>query len=274
MKNLFFCARNQVEFVDKCPECESKRLYFDDSRAELVCRNCGFVIREQVPVIEAMHDSKAIKVLFNPNQKRMAVILRGMLKTNTERAMNPFYAEIKKMDLNKQIEAGVIKICKQCVERKITKRASKLEILCAATYLVSKGQGIPIFFDDFELTYGVSRVKILRAYRKICRELRLKMKPVNNSSEYITRICNDMGMPGRLASVAIQASKAKSTDNPIMLAAASIYIAAGVMKLQLRQREVAKQCRISEPALRENSEKLIEKIDLAELKEFAENMNC
>ena len=272
-KRRFSCARNQVEFIDKCPECDSEKLYFDDKRAELICRDCGFVVSEQVPVIEAKYNAKAKKVLVNRKEKKMAVVLKGILRSNFERAMKPFYAEIKKMDLNKQVEAGVIKICQKCVKKRLTLRASKLEILCAATYIVSKRQGIPVFFDDFELTYGVNRVKILRAYRKICRALDIKMKPVSNTSAYIIRICNDLGVSGKLASVAIQASKVKSTDNPIMLAAASIYVAAGVMKVPLRQKDVARNSRISEPALRENVDKLINNIDLLELKKFAEELD-
>lgn len=271
-KTLFSCSRNQVEFIDRCPECGSKRLHFEDKRAELVCRACGFVIADQVPVIEAMHNTKAVKVLVNPKKGKMAVVLQGILRTSQERAMLPFYAEIKKMDLKKQVEAGVIRICQDCVNKKLTKKATKLEILCAATYIVSKKQGIPIFFDDFETTYGIDKVKILRAYRKICRELRIPMKPVFNVNEYIIRICSDMGADNELASVAIEAAKTKTTDNSLLLAAASIYIAAAVLKVQLRQRDVAKYARISEPALRENFEKMIDKVDLVRLKEYADKI--
>ena len=272
-KTIFSAPRNQVEFIDKCPECGSTKLYFDDKRSELVCRNCGFVINEEVPIIEAMHGSKAVKVLVNPKKKKMAVILNGILKTNVEKAMAPFYAEIKKMDLKKQVEAGVIKICRECVERKLTKRASKLEILAAATYIVSKRQGIPVFFDDFEETYGVSRVKVLRAYRKICRELKIPMTPVGNVDSYILRISSDMGYNGQLATVAIKAAKAKTTDNPMMLAAASIYVAAAILKIPMNQRDIARYAHVSEPALRENFQKLIDKIDVVELKRFAERIS-
>jgi len=272
-KTLFSCSRNQVEFIDRCPECGSKRLHFADKRAELICLACGFVIADQVPVIEAMHNTKAVRVLVNPAKGKMAVVLQGILRTNAERAMLPFYAEIKKMDLKKQVEAGVIRICQNCVDKKITKKATKLEILCAATYIVSKKQGIPIFFDDFETTYGIDKVKAMRAYRKICRELKIPMKPVSNVNEYIIRICTDMGADGELATVAIEAAKMKVTDNPVILAAASIYIAAAVLKIQLKQREVAKYARISEPALRENFEKLIDRVDLVKLKEYADKIN-
>ena len=33
--------------VRKCPECESRRLYFDSDRGEIHCRDCGFVIDDK-----------------------------------------------------------------------------------------------------------------------------------------------------------------------------------------------------------------------------------
>ncbi|MCD6464925.1 transcription initiation factor IIB family protein, partial [Candidatus Bathyarchaeota archaeon] len=249
-KPVFSAPRNQVEFIEKCPNCGSTKLYFDDKHSELICRSCGYVISDEIPIIEAIHGSRAVKVLVNPKRKKMAVILNGILKTNIEKAMAPFYAEIKRFNLGKQTEAEVLRICRRSVEKQITKRASKLEILSAAIYIVSKRRGIPIFFDDLEETFGVDRVKVLRAYRKICRELKIPMKPKNIADAYITRISSDMGFNGTLATVAMEVAKAKTTDNPLMLAAASIYVAAALLKLPITQKDVVRYARISEPALR------------------------
>jgi transcription initiation factor TFIIB len=38
----------KVEYTNKCPECSSSNLAKDYQRAELVCKNCGLVVREEI----------------------------------------------------------------------------------------------------------------------------------------------------------------------------------------------------------------------------------
>ena len=40
--------KQKIEEIDQCPECGSTHLSKDYSRAELVCRNCGFVLDENM----------------------------------------------------------------------------------------------------------------------------------------------------------------------------------------------------------------------------------
>jgi transcription initiation factor TFIIB len=40
--------KQKIEEIDQCPECGSNHLSKDYSRAELVCRNCGFVLDEDI----------------------------------------------------------------------------------------------------------------------------------------------------------------------------------------------------------------------------------
>jgi transcription initiation factor TFIIB len=40
--------RQKIEEIVQCPECGSKHLSKDYSRAELVCRNCGFILDENI----------------------------------------------------------------------------------------------------------------------------------------------------------------------------------------------------------------------------------
>ena len=40
--------KQKIEEIDQCPECGSNHLSKDYSRAELVCRNCGFVLDENM----------------------------------------------------------------------------------------------------------------------------------------------------------------------------------------------------------------------------------
>jgi transcription initiation factor TFIIB len=39
---------HKVEYTNKCPECSSSNLTKDYQRAELVCKNCGLVVREEI----------------------------------------------------------------------------------------------------------------------------------------------------------------------------------------------------------------------------------
>jgi transcription initiation factor TFIIB len=41
-------AEYKIEYTTKCPECNSSNIVKDNQRAEIVCSNCGLVIREEI----------------------------------------------------------------------------------------------------------------------------------------------------------------------------------------------------------------------------------
>jgi transcription initiation factor TFIIB len=242
----------RVLYLDasKCPECGSENIGFNEKRAEFFCRDCGFVLMDNIPVVEARH-GKAESVLVNPRNKRIAVILNGILRGKFEAKMLLFYAEIKKFSLPKYIEAEVLTLAKRAVELKLTMSYSKLEILSALIYYVCKREAIPVMIKDLEKTYGTRKKRILKSYKMLINELGLKTAGTTLET-YMIRIASDLGYNGELATKAISISRKLAIAHPMLKAAVSVWLAAKSLGLKIKKKELAKIAGVSEAALRKN----------------------
>jgi transcription initiation factor TFIIB len=243
MRYIYFDA-------SKCPECGSDRISFNEKRAEFFCRNCGFVLMDNIPVIEATH-GEIEKVLVNPKQKKIAVVIKGILKTKIEKKMAPFYAEIKKFNLPKHMEAEVLMLAKRTVELKLTMSWSKMEILSALIYSVCKREGMPVMIKELEKIYGVDKKTLLQCLKMLVSKLGIRAVSLNTES-YMIRIASDLGYNGKLATKAIEISRKLNISHPLLMAAVSIWLAAKEINIKLKKKTVAKASEVSEAALRKN----------------------
>jgi len=237
--------------ASKCTECGSKNIGFNEQRAEFFCRDCGFVLMDNLPVVEAQH-GKIEKVLVNKTTKRIAVVIKGILRSPTEKKMVPFYAEIKKFALPKYIEAEVLTLARSAVEKKLTMSFSKLEILSSLIYHICKRENIPVLIRDLEKTYGAGKKRILKCQKLLIGKLGLKRINGINVDTYIIRIASDLGFNGSLATESIQISNKIKINHPLIRAAVSIWFAGKRLKLRIKKKELAKIAGISEAALRRN----------------------
>lgn len=243
----------EVLYVDasKCSECGSTNIGFNEKRAEFFCRDCGFVLMDNIPVIEARH-GKAQRVLVNPKEKKIAVVIKGILRDKTEKKMLPFYHEVKKFSLPKYIEAEVLFLGKKAVELKLTMSYSKLEILSALIYIICKREGVPVIISDLEKQYGTKRKRIWKTIKMLKEKLDLESDSSSGSDSYIIRIASDLGYNGKLATTAIRLSKKIKVNHPLLRAAVSIWLAGQKLNLKIKKKDLAKYAGVSVAALRRN----------------------
>jgi transcription initiation factor TFIIIB Brf1 subunit/transcription initiation factor TFIIB len=237
--------------ASKCTECGSENIGFNEQRAEFFCRDCGFVLMDNLPVVEAQH-GKIEKVLVNKNTKRIAVMIKGILRSPIEKKMVPFYAEIKKFALPKYIEAEVLTLARSAVEKKLTMSFSKIEILSSLIYHTCKRENIPVLIKDLEKTYSIGKKRILKCNNLLIDRLGLKRINEINVENYIIRIVSDLGFNCNLAAESIQISNKIKIDHPLIRAAVSIWLAGKRLKLRIKKKDLAKLSGISEAALRRN----------------------
>jgi len=237
--------------ASKCPECGSKHIRFNSKTAELFCETCGYVIQEEIPVIDAKYGVS--KVYVNPKEKKIAIVVK-MLKTNMERKMTPFYAELKKIRLPGYIEAEVIILCKECVNKKLTMSYPKRKLLAALIYLVSKREGVPITIRDLEKHFDIDKWDLLKIAKFLAKKLGIRLN--NTSAEsYIIRISSEIGKE-KLAHEAIKMLKCVKLSHPLIKAAVCIWIASKKMGVKIKKSELAKAAGISELTLRRNIKKV------------------
>lgn len=247
MRVLYFDA-------SKCTECGSENIGFNEKRVEFFCRDCGFVLMDNIPVVEARY-GKPERILVNPHKKKIAVIIKGILKDKKEKKMLAFYAEIKKFSLPKYIEAEVLTLARKAVEQKLTMSYSKLEILSALIYSVCKREGIPVMPNDLEKTYFCTKKRILKALKMLKQKLGLNDIINTEADSYIIRIASDLGYNGELASKAITISEKVKINHPLLKAAVSIWFASKKLKLKIKKKDLAKFAGVSIVALRKNLKK-------------------
>jgi transcription initiation factor TFIIIB Brf1 subunit/transcription initiation factor TFIIB len=207
-------------------------------------------MQDRIPAIEARYGN-AEKVYVNPNEKKLAFVLKGILRTAEEKKMLPFYAELKKFHLPKYIEAEIIILCKKCVEEKLTMSYSKIKLLAAAIYLVSKREGIPIMINELIKQFSITKWDIFKAAKLMSHKFSFKLASADIEN-YIIRITGDLNCEGELTQKAIELARKLQISNHLIKTAVSIWLAAKILKLRLKKRELAKICGISELTLRKN----------------------
>jgi len=243
----------QVLIIDtkECPECGSKNILLK-KRSEMYCHDCGYVIQDQIPVIEAQK-GHVEAVYVNKKRKKIAVVINGILESRFEKKMKPFYAELKKISIPKHIEAEVIMLCKKAVELKITMSYSKTELLAGLIYIVSRRYGLPMLANDLTRIFSISKKDLFRVAKFVARKLELKANSVDVEN-CIIRVTSDLNVE-RLSGQAIAVSRTLDISNPLLKSAVSIWIATKNAKIKIKKRALARACNVSEPALRKNIKK-------------------
>lgn len=241
MKVLYYDA-------SECTECKSKNIGFDEKKAEFYCRDCGYVFMDNLPVIEAEY-GKPERILVNKTEKKIAVVIKGILKSPTEKKMAPFYMEIKKLHLPKYVEAEALTLARKAVEKKLTMSFSKIELLSAIVYYLCKREAIPILIKDLEKTYRVNGKRIHRTLKLLKKELNFS-KTEENISTYIIRISSDIGHNGVLATRAIKISEKLDISHPLLRAGVSVWLASKELNIKIEKKKLSKAAGVSYAALR------------------------
>jgi transcription initiation factor TFIIIB Brf1 subunit/transcription initiation factor TFIIB len=233
--------------AEKCPECGSKRIVLG-KHGEVYCESCGFVLQSEVLVIEAKK-GRVEGVYYNPRNKKIGVIINGILASSMEKKMRPFYAELKKMSLPKHVEAEVIRYCKLSVERKLTMSYSKVELLAGLIYLTGRRYGVPILISELTKTFQITKKELLRAAKFAAKKLNLSFKPLQDIESLIIRICADLGHE-ELAYNSIKTANKLKIDNQTVLAGIAIWKTALNARVKIQKRRLARVTGISETVLR------------------------
>lgn len=259
--------------ADKCPLCESKRIRFKSNTNEFYCKKCGYVLQDSVYHIERRYNKQAEKIYVNPKKKKIAVIINSMLQTNLEKKMKPFQRELKRLKLTSSMERDVLYLCRKAIERKLTLGKKRETLLAALIYASAKRNDIPITISELEKKLNVDRKKILRTYKKICRDLEINQTP-QNFDTLILKIASKLNLPAKASTLAIKIAKdyRNKIRNPKSLAAVSIYLACGIFRIPITKREISKAGEICTITLQRNWKKMEKNFNPLKYKRITENL--
>lgn len=172
-----------------------------------------------------------------------------------------------KMNLPRAVRETAAMIYRKAVSKDLIRGRTIEGIVAASLYAACRQCHVPRTFEEISKAANIQKREIGRNYRFIARKLKLKLLPTS-PQEYIARFGNKLNLNMEIQAKAIdilnQAEKEKLTvgQNPIGIAAASLYIASVLCGNKKTQREVAEEIGVTEVTIRNKYKQLSEKLDI------------
>jgi transcription initiation factor TFIIB len=185
--------------------------------------------------------------------------IKTKLSSNKDKYLFKALVNLERMssslDLPKNVRENAAYIYRKTIKTTSLKGRSAIGILAASIYASCKIYNVPRTLHEISIISKVPEKNIGRYYKFLNRLIKFKIQPPSPHN-YLNRFCNDLklGCDVVLKSKEIlrKADKNKITKgrNPIICAAASIYLASIICKKRRTQKEIADVTGITELGLR------------------------
>lgn len=238
-------GRKKVSFGQRCPECGSSNLIEDPNRGEMICKDCGLVIKEELidtgqewrafdseqmsrrarggaPLTFTKHDKgmtteigKGVGELYKVPAKKRAQYYRltkwhkRLIKSkdrNLSFALSELQRIVSFLNLSKSIHERIARYYEEAVNKGLVRGRSIESVIAALAYAVSREFGSPRTLDEISEASGVEKREIGRTYRYIARELNLRILPADPTT-FVPRFCSMLGLSDRVQAKAIEILK-------------------------------------------------------------------
>jgi transcription initiation factor TFIIB len=181
------------------------------------------------------------------------------------------FGEIEKICTLKGLPPNVKDMAKQLFQRSselnlIQGRGVECMVL-ATIYASCRICNVPRTLREIAEGSSISKRDLGRTYRKISKELRLKMD-LTNPSDYVSRFCSRLKLNGKTLECALElVSEAElsgytSGKDPAGIAASAIYISTLITGQSRTQGEVSGASGVTEVTIRKRYKEIIEKLGL------------
>jgi transcription initiation factor TFIIB len=290
--------------VEICPECGASLLMCDRESAEVVCTNCGFVVstklvdrgpewraftpeqraervRVGAPYTFTIHDKGLSTKIdwrdihgFSPEKKAQLYRLRkwqrrSRISSSTERnlasALSEMYRMAAPLKLPKNVVETAAVMYRKAIKKNLMRGRSIEGMVIATVYLACRRCGLVRTLEEMAQASGINKKEVGRYYRFLVRKLRISMRPPK-AEEYVTRLCNELDLHGKVEGVAYAIIKAArklrltSGRGAKGLAAAAGYLSSAVVGRRRTQREVAEAMDITEVTIRNRYKEMMKKL--------------
>lgn len=224
----------------KCSECGSRTLIQDHESAEIVCTNCGIVVKRGLvnrgpewraytieqqterkrvgsPQTYRVHDKGLSTQIdsrdiqgYSSEKKAQLYRLRkwhkrSLTSISTERNLLAALSELNRiagnLSLPKQILESASLTYRKALKKQLTRGRSIRGIIVAAIYLACRQFGVVRTLGELSQASGLNEKEIGSNYRFLATKLRC-MVPQVQPSQYIERLCNELTLHGKPQEVA------------------------------------------------------------------------
>ena len=191
---------------------------------------------------------------------------KSKISTNKDKYL--FNALIKldqmssKLELPKNVRENAAYIYRKTIKTTSLKGRSSIGILSAALYASCKMHNIPRTLTEISIVSKVPEKTIGRYYKFLNKLMKFKITPPSPYN-YLNRFCNELELGCEVVTKSREILKnADQKDmikgrNPVICAAASIYLASTLCKTRRTQSEIAQVAGVTELGLRNVYKKII-----------------
>ena len=241
----------KVKRGNVCPECHSTQFIEDQSRGELYCAKCGYVLQQDIidtgqewrafdseqmsrrarsgaPLTFTKHDKgltteigKGLGELYKVPARKRAQYYRltkwhkRLIKSkdrNLSFALSELQRIVSFLNLPRPIHEKIAKYYEEAVNKGLVRGRSIESVVASLTYAVSREFDSPRTLEEISEASGVDKREIGRTYRYIARELHIRILPANPIT-FVPRFCSMLGLSDKVQARSIDIlHKAKKHD--------------------------------------------------------------
>lgn len=233
---------NMGKFIKNCPECDSINLQYDEKRGEVVCRNCGLVLDENImdlgqewrggpddsggarggaPASFTKHDkgmgtmigTKAEVFKLPTSMKRKYIRLeKWHTRSSTALERNLKYAlvELRRMasllNVPSSVEEEAARLYNLAVRKNLVRGRSMESVVIAALYIAARRYGLPRSLNEICRKTNISKRELGKTYRFMTREIAVKLLP-STPADYIPKFASELSFSAETQTKAVEILK-------------------------------------------------------------------
>lgn len=222
------------------------------------------------------HDRDTYGKDLTPGQRAQVYRLRKWqrrvrVSDATERNLAFALSELSKMSSTLNLPKNILEtasvIYRKAVKRRLIRGRSIQGVTAAALYMACRQCGVARTLDEIAQTSNINKKEIGRSYRFMVKELDTFVPP-SSATRYIARFSNQLGVAGKVETVAQQILRTASTmrltsgRGPTGIAAAATYIASVLGGERRTQREIAEVANVTEVTIRNRYKELLDRLEI------------
>jgi len=250
--------------VQRCPECNSVNLNYDEEKGEVVCNDCGLILEEKMvdtgidmsgkfdksekkgrggaPISMQKFDKGLttnvgeISDIYRLETKQTRKFLRlkkwqERVSTSIERNLRLAMAELRRvssyLNLPSVVGDEAARLYNYVLQRGFVRGRSMESVIAACIYAACRSYNIPRTLDEIAHASDIERKEIGRTYRFIIRRVTIKINP-SSPNDYISRFSSILKLSPKTQQHALKILK-KASDEELTSGRGPAGIAAAAL---------------------------------------------
>lgn len=288
----------------KCPDCGESKFFVDKERGEIICRKCSTVVEDHLVdfgrerfidnedqakfsrtgapydprvsnnLITSVGSAKDLRTMSRRVKYKFMRMRQknnwssSSIEANLNRALSHLKIIASSLRVTDTIEKEAADIYRQAVIKGFTKARSCEKTVIASLYIACKRFAYPKTLKEFSEVTGLEKKTIGKVYRKLMRNLGIKITPLS-AIDFVAKFASELKLSPKVQSRAVewiekmQELELTSGKCPMSIAATALYLSALLSQEEKRtQKQVSDVAQITEVTLRNRCKEMIAALKL------------